>query len=1165
MCIVAGVLVCHSAQAQKVMVDNIYYNLDVGNKTASVTFAGENFPQNAESAFYSGEVTIPATFVYQNETYTVTSIGERAFYYCTGLTAINLPNSITRIENVAFQYAGITEITLPDNISQVGNWTFGNCANLTTIRLPAELTSIGERMICFCPQITELTIPAKVTGIAGYGVSDCANLKEVTLLGNSVKSLGGNNFSNKTVFHVSDAVYNKYLIQAAWNKYTITPQNVSTADMKTLSEGKGLLNSAFTLGAELTTGTNMLSNSPNVNNGIANLVDNNAATYVESWNSYPANGAKVYIQVDLGEPIQNFITTITPRNWYTGDTPISWTVLASNDGDSWVEAGMLWTDGATLAQGVAQQYGGVAMNGSYSKLRFVADVTFADRETDKRFMGISEFHVFKVNENSTYFSNPKAYDALAASLNNANKAIANSDYSNFATIINNVANADLATGDVNTNYYYIVNGLAAFQTNTGHEKAMYVDNAGGTLKWGNFDPANRNQIFEVKKLINGNYIIRNYGTGAYITAPANTSATSEPVLTSANIADAIEQKFTVYTEGEAPVRITSAAYNVDYHPQGHSSGGGSGGNIVGWNASASGDLYALSTWEIRQLTDEQWQVVIGDKIKSAINDATCKLAEVTKYTQSSEALINSDASNLSTNAASLNLEILVNGNLNETTETWSNYPASDAYLQVDLTGKNIRDFYITIAPRTGNEQVNDTPKSWIVTASNDGTTWDYITEYQTIKSLVKAGNLYTYPVVSLGQDYQYVRFTSPVAIKNRTENTRHFALGEFQLYEAVPQNSLRYDVSAEAQVLSDALNDANTALNGNAANTDIKIALSDALADFETALSTAMAEEMATLDGKFLRIRSANSNKQYLLSTTATTGQGEVLTAGEGNGKEAIFFSKDGKLLSYAKGCFVKKNGTGAGFASIATVGEQGADIDLLVAQNKYASYAVRYAGSRFIHVGVGATSINGANSEMDANCDFYVEEVNELPITMNEADGAFYGTINLPVAVVLPAGLKAYGAQQIGESLKLTKIAGDDNATSILAANTPAIIVSDNDVTSLMISTETGVEASDNALNGTVESINVTANDNYVLSGKNGVGFYKYNNTVMPGFKAYLNTTVGANKFAFIFDDDDLTAIAGAVKEAERTSTIYDIQGRKVVTTQKGGIYIQNGKKIVY
>ena len=123
---------------------------------------------------YSGSIIIPETVTYNGTTYRVTGIGTYAFYKCTNLISVEIPNSVTSIE--AYAFAGCTSLTsveIPYSVTRVNREVFIGCTSLTSVEIPNSVTSIGRAAFSGCTSLTLVEIPNSVTSIEDYAFAYC--------------------------------------------------------------------------------------------------------------------------------------------------------------------------------------------------------------------------------------------------------------------------------------------------------------------------------------------------------------------------------------------------------------------------------------------------------------------------------------------------------------------------------------------------------------------------------------------------------------------------------------------------------------------------------------------------------------------------------------------------------------------------------------------------------------------------------------------------------------------------------------------------------------------------------------------------------------------------------------------------------------------------------
>jgi hypothetical protein len=118
----------------------------------------------------------------------------RYLYYntwrsCETLTGINLPNSVTSIEEGAFQsFQNLASVSIGNGVTSIGKNTFDSCNSLTSLTIGNNVTSIGDYAFYSCSKLSNLTIPNSVTSIGDRAFYSCSSITSLTLP-NRVKNI----------------------------------------------------------------------------------------------------------------------------------------------------------------------------------------------------------------------------------------------------------------------------------------------------------------------------------------------------------------------------------------------------------------------------------------------------------------------------------------------------------------------------------------------------------------------------------------------------------------------------------------------------------------------------------------------------------------------------------------------------------------------------------------------------------------------------------------------------------------------------------------------------------------------------------------------------------------------------------------------------------------
>lgn len=207
-----ALLLSSTVMADSIEINGIHYNLSSESNEAEVT-------SDMTTNLYSGNVTIPASVTYNGVEYSVTAIGESAFWNCKGLITVTIPPSVKTMKLNAFSgssglsavyisdlaawcnmsfnllqssplyYAHhlylnnvrITNLIIPKGVTQINNYAFAGCQDISSVVIPEGVSRIGGEAFQDCLWLTSVSLPESLKTIGSSAFQGCKRLNSITI------------------------------------------------------------------------------------------------------------------------------------------------------------------------------------------------------------------------------------------------------------------------------------------------------------------------------------------------------------------------------------------------------------------------------------------------------------------------------------------------------------------------------------------------------------------------------------------------------------------------------------------------------------------------------------------------------------------------------------------------------------------------------------------------------------------------------------------------------------------------------------------------------------------------------------------------------------------------------------------------------------------------
>ncbi len=173
------------------------------------------------------------------------NIGRAAFYGCSSLKSITIPESVTSIGDYAFcECTSLPSISVPEGVTNIGEYAFSKCSALSSMVIPEGVTSIGNGAFKGCTALQSATIPKSVADIEEEAFSACISLKDLWVRWNTPIEINENVFdgveTSNCTLHVPNGVLDAYRSAAVWQDFRfetdMMPGTISGLDRVKVTE-----------------------------------------------------------------------------------------------------------------------------------------------------------------------------------------------------------------------------------------------------------------------------------------------------------------------------------------------------------------------------------------------------------------------------------------------------------------------------------------------------------------------------------------------------------------------------------------------------------------------------------------------------------------------------------------------------------------------------------------------------------------------------------------------------------------------------------------------------------------------------------------------------------------------------------------------------------------